>query len=225
MYIAGIAGNGNVKNSYNASDITVTKKSKDDLEAYVIAGITGEGNVDKSYNLGNIKTKTTNASQIMLGGIYAYYSPQYQITNSVNTGNIEVDYDSNYQIVRAGGISTVGNSGSTGNYTSGRIDIAEGFTLDNPSRPVFVGAIFGQYQDNPAAVLLNRYVKYDDVFTNYAVGTSRYDLPELLVTTANDINFGTKTEKDDPSILSIINGNDSFKEDTDNINNGYPVLK
>lgn len=31
-------------------------------------------------------------------------------------------------------------------------------------------------------------------------------------------------EKDMPSILSIINMENCFKEDTENINNGYPIL-
>ena len=90
---------------------------------------------------------------------------------------------------------------------------------------MFIGAVFGNVSINgdfSSLNLNNRYVVHDDVCTKYAVGSSRLNLNGTNLD--NDINFGKKISNFDvPTILSIINNNDSFKIDT-TINNGYPIL-
>ncbi|MBE6157506.1 MAG: hypothetical protein E7160_01790 [Firmicutes bacterium] len=228
MHIGGISGQSNVKNSYNISDIVFNIQTDGDSLDYSAAGITYNGNVDNCYNTGNIGIKTKTAGAVMANGITSAYSSGY-VKNSCNTGNIELGYFPESRIVEASGIMYKGTSDSTGNYSSGKITLDSRYNLEefDEDHQIKVGALFGEYddQDDLNVELDNKYIKHDNIFTNYAVGTSRYDLAELIVTTANDMNFGTQTTEQAPSILSVINVDNAFKADTENKNNGYPVLK
>lgn len=225
VFIGGISGESDVANSYNVSDIIVTNETENNLLNYNISGITGMGNVENSYNAGNISITVDEAMTIFASGISSVYN-NHTIKNNCNTGNIEIKYAQNTQNVSAAGISYIGNSESTNNFTSGRITLDPRYSLEYDSNnEIFAGAVFAQYSGNTDVQLTNKYVKYDDLFTNYAVGTSRYNLDELGTNKINDVNIGTKTTEEAPSILSIINKNNSFKPDANNINNGYPILK
>ena len=60
------------------------------------------------------------------------------------------------------------------------------------------------------------------VKNNYYLKTSaKYGLSAYQL---ND-NAEPLSEDEMPSVISVINGDNAFVEDTNNINNGYPILK
>ena len=55
----------------------------------------------------------------------------------------------------------------------------------------------------------------------YLQGTASFGIGSL------QSNVGAESLSQDqmPSVISVINGDSAFVEDTNNINNGYPILK
>ena len=247
---SGISGGGTVKNSYNLSDINIYYKDRTTTSA--VSGIVSFGNAYNSYNFGNISIKSTNdvvSGVIFMGGIVSNGSATNCVNKgnlvvsaptscvqlggiigsgsaneSYNTGNVKINYYEQVTDIFSGGISGYMASGDN-NYTSGKMDIDSSYNLASTENPLFIGAVFGNVSINgdfSSLNLNNRYVVHDDVCTKYAVGSSRLNLNGTNLD--NDINFGKKISNFDvPTILSIINNNDSFKIDT-TINNGYPIL-
>ena len=182
------------------------------------AGICGIScTVKDSYNIGNI----INGAYDLTGGISAGWSLIY---NSYNLGNIISNGNS------VGGI--LGWDGAvTSSYNLGNVT---GNGLDG------CGGVLGQaVAENIHNLLKNNYNlgtvngggilgrQYGDKLTIEISGNY------YLNTTANygldyyKTNEGAEPLSKDkmPSVISVINGDNAFVEDINNINNGYPILK
>ena len=214
--IGGILGGNNqsynliIKNCYNNATIqgnTLTNWSNS------IGGIIGTSqkaqtnNLLNCYNVGDIiGTKNGNETKgdpFFIGGIIGNQSDNTVVSNVFNRGTItSKNY---YENFRVGGIT--GKTGAAGTskinnaYNTGKIEADE---LSNSQ----VGSIVG----SDLVTLKNCF---------YLQGT--YD-----VGVAGNETFKGVTElqniSDFPSVLEVVNGEEAFKEDTNNINNGYPIL-
>ena len=202
--IGGICGSlrkGALKNSYNNAKIDVNSTNEDSTEANV-AGICGgvatedKANVENCYNSGEIIGK--GVDYLIIGGIVAYQRNDTEIKNTFNAGNIKGETPNNH--LNIGGILGMDDGTSISNsYNTG--------VLDGISNAMNVGGIVGiKFSGN---TILN---------CEYLAGTCEVG-----------IGYGTSTgvkevDSIDKSALEVVNGENAFKEDTEGINNGYPIL-
>ena len=194
-----------MKNCYNTGKVEGTFITKSYIGG--IVGYSGNDNVNTEikncYNCGkiiaNIGLKNIDS---YIGGILGN-NYKTVLRNIYNLGNITVNGKNNN--IRIGGISGEGWNGYIYNgYNIGKIEAKD--TLSNK-----IGSIIG-----------------------YKVGTidNCYYLKDTWAKGIGELDEGQKdegvTEYDDiskfPSVLSVVNEDGAFKEDTNNINNGYPIL-
>ena len=189
-----------VTNCYNTGEIDV----KNNNIVYV-SGITAtyqSCTIKNCYNTGKISmdSKENETNDQRIAGIASIGN---NIENCYNLGEIKVITNSTFMSI--GGVEATGNNGGLKNsYNSGKIEINSEINLER------VGAILGdnEYGGNPATLSNCIWKK-----GTYSKGIGKGDGDTLEV-----------EEKDMPSVLSIINSENCFKEDTNNINNGYPIL-
>ena len=162
------------------------------------AGISGGyGSAYNCYNFGNI-----TSSRGSTAGIIGWAADIY---NSYNLGRIIGSLEKN-----TGGIlGWALNNKIVSCYNSGKINVG--------------GSILGsQYTDQNESGI-NDYSKFSVYLSNnyYLTGTADYGLGSYKT------NQGAEPLSEDemPSVISVINGDNAFVEDTNNINNGYPILK
>lgn len=216
-----IGQNGTVKNSYSLTNIKGEGRS---------GGICGSRcDIKNSYNGGIIN----NGSTALAAGIAGGWN---KVVNSYNYGNITSNGDS------VGGI--LGWNGSV--YNSYNLGIV---TTTNNNHIDSVGGILGQSADT----VMNTKKIQNVLFQNYnagscngggilgvEIGVSDYknittNLKENYFL-AKGSEYGIKAYQSNdgaspieasqmPSVISVINGDNAFVEDTNNINNGYPILK
>ena len=200
-YVSGIGvATGGVTNCYNTGEIDV----KNNNIVYV-SGITAtyqSCTIKNCYNTGKISmdSKENETNDQRIAGIASIGN---NIENCYNLGEIKVITNSTFMSI--GGVEATGNNGGLKNsYNSGKIEINSETNLER------VGAILGdnEYGGNPATLSNCIWKK-----GTYSKGIGKGDGDTLEV-----------EEKDMPSILSIINMENCFKEDIENINNGYPIL-
>ena len=207
--VGGIIGysRGEVKNCYNTGNIN-GKSNKDAKIGGIVGAAEQNKNVSYCYNTGEIKSEgsTSNLNQ---GGIIGW-NYENSISNVFNFGNINVQVQPMDEIkkdkFKAGGIAAGTLSYTIENaYNIG--DVIENIEAES------IGSIVGQRWDS---TLSN---------CNYLKGT--YSKGIGILYTSSDTEEGV-TELEDisdfPDILDVINEEGMFKEDTNNINNGYPVL-
>ena len=207
--VGGIIGysRGEVKNCYNTGNVN-GKSNK----VVKIGGIVGAAeqnkNVSYCYNTGEIKSEGST-SNLCQGGIIGWNYAN-SISNVFNFGNINVQVqpmdEINKDKFKAGGIAagtivyTIENAYNIGNIIK-----------NNEAESI--GSIVGQRWDS---ILSN---------CNYLKGTYSKGIGSLY--SSSDTEEGV-TELEDisdfPDILDVINEEGMFKEDANNINNGYPVL-
>ena len=214
-YVGGICGEfyggntGIIKNSYNNAKIECTSKSN-----IRVGGITGDIGysgqnlkIENCYNSGEI---IGNAEDGKISGIVGLIYNNSEINNVFNIGKITVrngNYDYN-DSTGAGGIIGVAEYGANNTkinyaYNTGVIE------LDNtPNQRI--GSIIGNR--NRVIALNNCYY----LKGSYDVGVGYGD--DTGITAIDSI-------EDFPSVLSVVNREGEFKEDTKGINNGYPILE
>ena len=195
-------------NCYNAATINGKKSG-----AGISSGIL-ESEIKNCYNKGNINS---NGEQFA-AGIVGYHMGNALI-NCYNIGSI------------------IGGS-EAGGIVGGSQDVVRNtYNLGNISGSA-TGGIIGQLYDPSGAAVYNSYNIskasggiVGDVYQNqnrfklsenyYLKGTADYGLYSLKS------NQGAEplSQQDMPSVISVINGDNAFVEDTNNINNGYPILK
>ena len=211
---AGIVGSGGtIKNCYSAAIVKGTART---------AGICGNGcKIIDSYNVGNI----INGKSDLSGGICGGWCT---IHNSYNLGNVTSSASS------VGGISgwsseiynsyNIGDVNGAINYTGGILGQSTGDD-DNPSvlkNNYNVGKISGggvlgtQYG-------VNSYSDFSTIVSKnyYLEGSANYGINMYK----SNVGAEPLSEEEMPSVISVINGDNAFAEDTNNINNGYPILK
>ena len=201
--VAGICGGANpnntgkIKNCYNSGKIEGNSLQGRSIIAGIIGQLLGV-EVLYSYNSGDI---ITNTEQIEVGGIAGIQDKA--ISNVFNVGKITIKTSGE---IHAGGISATGayNITNINNaYNVGKINLEENASSE------YVGSITGRHSGY--TTLKNCY---------YLKGTYSVDAP------GDGQNRGIELQNisDFPSVLNVVNGEGAFKEDTNNINNGYPIL-
>ena len=208
--------NSTIKNCYNNGIITGT---------VAIGGIVGldtnNSNVEQCYNLNNIiSTSTTNDNdtggiigKIDNGKIDSCYN-KGKVTGSSVIGGILGRCTNNSKVMNCYNVGEIsgnqkigGISGIIGNYNeTSMIQIENCYSAKDITGDNDVGAIYG-YNYNTITI--------QDINNYYLINT---------VNGGNDI-LSKATQKTSNELKSMVNilGN-AFKEDIDNINNGYPVL-
>ena len=206
--IATILRNGKIMNCYNTGKI----EGKGTNSTY-IGGILGNTTADNEnneirncYNIGEIIfSGEVDNSEIFIGGIVGY-SINTNISNVYNAKEIKINGQNSN--IRIGGLcatflrETIANGYNIGNI------IAENTTSEN------IGGVIGS--TSSTVILKNCYYLKGTYLK--AIGLT-YGLTE-------ENNDTTELENltDFPNILEVINSDNVFKEDTNNINNGNPIL-
>ena len=217
-YVGGICGNyyagndTNIKNSYNNAKIESTTTGGGFNILGGIVGQLGSGTnvqnlkIINCYNAGNIVSNSNNSR---VSGIVALLYNNAEIKNVFNIGNIMVENaqstDSSTGIGGILGVTANGSDNSQINYAynTGIINL-------NNTNNQNVGSIIG---NRKSSIILNN--------CYYLTGTY-----ETGVGTNGAMTGITEWQSLDkfPTILEAINSEDVFKEDSNNINNGYPIL-
>ena len=180
------------------------KNVTNDNSAYV-SGITGtyqSCTIKNCYNTGKISmdSKKNESNEQRIAGIASIGN---NIENCYNLGEIKVT--TNSTLISIGGIEAVAYIESIKNScNSGKIQIESEANVEK------IGAIIGDNTYGGAPSALNNCIWQKGSYSK-GIGLGSGDALEV-------------EEKNMPSVLSIINKENSFKEDTNNINNGYPIL-
>ena len=202
--IGGIAGivwkNAYIINCSNTANITAFGKIQGGTDETFLGGITGscDGNVEGCYNTGNIYGYCLSGG--IVGGML-----QGEIKNCYNTGNIKVDY------AKAGGISGYihYSSGATIGYTR----IINTYSVGKVIGQTEIGASIGVNSDNKSIAQASN---------NYALNQN--NLPAIGgEVISENVKADLKTSEELKQLANTLG--EAFKEDTENINNGYPILQ
>ena len=173
--------------------------------------------ITNSYNGGTVK----NGNEDLTGGLLSAWGT---VKNSYNYGPVTSSGDSVGGIVgwMGSAINTYNlNTVSTTHSATGGIlgcgdDKSSVINSYNSGKCTFGGILGYQYGtskiENFTMKLKNNY---------YLSGSAAYGLGGY------ESNLGAEPLSQDemPSVISVINGDNAFVEDTNNINNGYPILK
>ena len=195
-----VAGIGNIggmliKNSYFNGKVEINGQ----YEGNVLSSITGIGiseNIENCYNLGEL-VQNMESNNSYIGGITNGTGAK----NCYNLGNIL----SNSTLNHNGGIDAnaqdteINNCYNIGNLI--KVDEATGF--------------FGALTGTGKNLVINN--------SKWLVNTAEMSVSQNLGNvTDNSICVNTLEEM--PTILEVVNEEGAFKEDINNINNGYPIL-
>ncbi len=193
-------------NSYNTGNITVTGPNTSYVSG-IIGYLPGTSiPLTNVYNTGNITYTTSYASYTHYISGIAY--AEGNVSNVYNAGNINVtnsNQTENYKI--AGLVNTYWSSNSVQN------SVFSGLITTNTNIGD-VGAIGTYYNENSSGNTYNS--------SNTALPFA-YEIVNNTPTTLI-VPVGGTASSTMPTILSVINGNNKFKADTNNINGGNPIL-
>lgn len=228
--IAGqLANTGIIENCYITGNINTSVSS--------VGGITGytTGIINNCYSnvniVNNIQIKETAGRELKMGGIAATLSSTGTITNSYNLGTIKCT--STKMNLKLGGI--LGESNST-NYISNCYNLGNIICDSENVEKVYVGGIVGYIKNatisnccnNSTINVINNTIALGAIlgynYNNGIVNGCYYYKDNIENGVGQGVGSAIKIddEKNMPNILSIL-GN-AFKEDTNNVNNGYPIL-
>ena len=212
---AGLVGKyGTVRNVYSGATIKGTGGS---------AGICGyECYVYNSYNYGNIINGNADLASGIMGGCN---TENIKIINSYNYGSVTSKAASvggivgwNCDVYNSYNLGTIhsDNQSWTGGILGAFFDY---INLKNNynSGNITGGGIVGAHQSYGGLSSIASYIK-----SNYYLNTTAsYGIVYY------ESNQGAEplSQEEMPSVISVINGDNAFVEDTNNINNGYPILK
>ena len=171
-------------------------------------GICGTfGTVEKSsmincYNAGEIAGKGINYAAI--GGISAYSRNNTEFKNIFNIGNIKGEGKDD-RLCMGVFFGMVEGVNMSNDYNIGVVENVNNLGIGR------VGGIIGvMYRSN-------------------LISDCKYLTGTCDVGIGNNVSFTGITEIDNinkfPSVLEVVNGEGAFKEDTSNINGGYPILE
>lgn len=176
-------------------------------------------NIKNSYNVGNI---TSNDKQFGAGIIGYLGLESSAVENCYNLGNIN------------GGVQSSGIVGGLQGL------VRNTYNIGNITGTSGVGGIVGQVFTETSPVIKNNYnvgiikdgggivdsyfgEKNDYLIQNnfYLQGSASCGVSFLQ----SNIGAEPLSQAEMPSVISVINEDNAFVEDTNNINNGYPILK
>ena len=199
-----------LKNIYSNATIDGKKNS---------AGIAGviSGNISNAYNLGVVNSNSTQFAAGVVG--YLTWSSS-KVENSYNAAKIYGGYESGgivggstAQISNVYNLGVVLSSGGGGGIVGQLHDLTSPKVYNSYNIGTADGGIVGDiHQNQNKFILENNY---------YLTGTASYGVFSVK---SND-GAEPLSQEEMPSVISVINGDNAFVEDTNNINNGYPILK
>ena len=198
-----------IRNCYNNETIQGSTSSNVTRGVGGIAGNWKAGNLSNCYNVGDvIGTKNGNTAQgniFGIGGIIGRQSSNSTVENVFNIGKVTSTNSSTDLrvggITGGGGIANATNVSINNSYNTGLIE-ANGLSNEQ------VGSIAGS---NLITFSNCYYLK-----ETYSIGVAGSE-------TSTGVTKWDSIE-DFPSVLSVVNVEGAFKEDINNINNGYPIL-
>ncbi len=201
-YIGGVVGiinrQSTVKNCSNKGNVSSSGKNAGGETT--IGGIAGacHGHIESCYNTGNIH------GYRLAGGITGGLL-QGEIKDCYNTGNVEVENRT------AGGIS--GYIHYYSEATLGYTRIINTYSIGEVSGPSYVGASIGEIANKEIPV---------EASNNYALNQNNMPAIGGNVTSEN-VKADLKTSDELKQLATILGS--TFKADTGNINDGYPILR
>ena len=205
--IGGICGHlddGYIKNCYNNAEIEGSGGTTQGLT--YIAGIVGGSSVSDIINCYNSGKITGDIYGTRIGGIIGQQrANNYTINNVFNIGEIVIKNQDTYAV---GGIVGYAVENSE-NYVNINNAYNVGIIELNNLNLSQVGSIAG-----------SNLITFSNCFYlkgTYAIGAAGSG----TVTGVTELD----SIEDFPSVLDVVNGEGAFKEDTEGINNGYPILE
>lgn len=196
--IIGTIQKSTLKNCYNIGTITL------ETQVGLVGGISGSANTVKEYknvyNLGNINVKMDNTSYSYTGGISGQ-TYMIEMENAYNSGEITVEVVTTNKSYCGGIVGYNISSKINNTYNVGNI-------ID--SNVQYVGNIVGG-NVNSNSEIRNSYYS-NNTISAYGMNSGYID--------DDTVNYTTQV----PDVLEIINEENAFKQDANNINNGYPIL-
>ncbi len=221
--IGGITGmDADISNCYNSGTITYLDSDPEGSTVYA-GGISADPrSVTNSYNLGDIIINQNGGSgAIEVGGISTFKT----INNSVNKGNITIKINAPYSGRKSfylAGISAI--NGANNSFNAGTIsfdDDALGHSIYDDTFP----DPWNNDQPTPHYIALGQicFDKTENGNNKFNTDPNGFAIPSLLYTAEESLTTGSYTTEEEPSILSIINGDDAFNSELDE--NGLPTLK
>ena len=217
---------GTVENSYTSGKISLSRVEEIGLGGIGICNESYGGTIKNCYSLildedGNkislpLIISVNDSTNTKKATIENCYNPSGTIVGSIRGGSI-VDIRNCYS---TGNLTNVkgGIVGTTGDRYSNLTTI----TLDNC---YFKGRIDYSTSYNPPVIdgLVGNKTDKTTITNSKYLEKSLYVNGELQ---PDDENAATEEEMNTymKSVLEVVNGDGAFKEDTNNINNGYPIL-
>ena len=196
LNVSGIGQCTEIKNSYFTGQILITGINSGIKNISGIS-ITGQ-KVSNCYNAGKIKVDNESADLYVAGIIIG---GGRTIENCYNLGDIECKSNRIY----VAGIEANSQNGEIDNcYNTG--------SLKATGNTIRLGALTG-FTNNQ---IINN-SKWLTGTADKAIGAEESNVTKNNIEEVSDI-------KDMPSVLSVINSENAFKEDVNNVNNGYPIL-
>lgn len=197
LIVFGIGQSTETRNCYYTGEIVITGENSGLKN---ISGIGNSKSISNCYNAGNIKVYFNNENPdlyvagIMLGGTNI-------IENCYNLGNIDCKNNKIY----IAGIEANSQNGEINNCCN----IGN---LNAIGNIITLGSLTGFTQNQ---VITNS--KWLTGTTDKAIGGESTNVTKNNIEEINNIEYM-------PTVLSVINSENCFEEDTNNINNGYPIL-
>lgn len=194
-----IAGtnHGQILNCYANTNVSANGENN-----IVMGGLaaTGNGTIENSYYYGNLKS--SKSIGIYCGGIVASSGNGF-ITSCYSLANIELDGE-HTSFINVGGISGENLAEVTNSYSCAKINC-------NRDIDVNIGYLIGK--NNTNATITGGYLKREKYV---GIGDLNQGINQTVEYNSTD---------QIPTILSVINTENVFKEDTNNINNKYPIFQ
>lgn len=202
VVVGGICGTldaGLIKNCYNTGKVQ-GKNDNEQISIYV-GGISGalNSNLSYCYNIGEV---IGNSKSLRIGGITANQFTNTTVENVFNLGVLTIQASSLF----AGGITgmTDGKSNININYAY-NIGLIKVDDINAKS----IGSITSSKAQ----------ITFDNCY--YLTGT--YDVGVGKSETTQGVTE-LKSIDEFPSVLDVVNKEGAFKEDTNSVNNGYPIM-
>lgn len=193
-YVGGICGGDSNSTGF---DIRYTYNMGDINGELYVGGIVGGTNTYSGVNYSYNKGKISGKNYI--GGISGYHPIQVTEKKCYNIG--EISGENNIGGI-VGGCASVYNIKIDYCYNNGKIMATNSY----------LGGIVGRKSNT------------DPTNCYYEENSALFGCGNSTVTTGYDRGTTKLSNDEMPTVLSIINYNNAFVEDTDGINNGYPLL-
>ena len=201
LNISGIGPASEIKNSYFAGVISIIGENSGIKNVAGICATNSNQSIINCYNIGKVESyfEDQNVGDLYISGI-SVSAPN--IENCYNIGEIECQNNRIY----IAGIEANAQSGEVNNcHNIG--------TLTATGNRITIGALTGYTRNQ---IISNS--KWFSASAEKGIGSiNTENVTQTNVEAINDI-------ENMPSILSVINSENCFKEDINNINHGYPVL-